>query len=216
MDKVRPLALLFLWRLALNDSVGWYKELKPELGAPDRKILVSQGLISQYKQKREDRPAKNPPALRIELTEKGWQYLGENLTDPVNARTYAGADIFGQFLTHLARFLKNKSLSLADIFLSSPAPVNPEPVDPTPRVKAGLLAFIQEHHREGRAIRLAELRPILADLAREALDSALLRLQKERFLVLSSLGDDPSQVTQADKEAALWVARSPFHLIYLK
>ena len=66
-----------------------------------------------------------------------------------------------------------------------------------------------------KSVRLARLRGELRSVPREALDVALLRMHAEGRIVLFR-DDNTPEVTTADEKAALILADSPRHLLYLK
>jgi len=64
----------------------------------------------------------------------------------------------------------------------------------------------------GERIRLKDVRPRLPMLSKSALDTELLRLQRERLIMLYPL-DNPLEITLADRDAALVIATTPHHKI---
>lgn len=66
----------------------------------------------------------------------------------------------------------------------------------------------------GRRARLSELRPLLEDLSRDALDEALRDLQRAKRLVLYPL-DDPREIAPADEAAAIRMGGQPVHVVYI-
>ncbi|MDR1608636.1 MAG: hypothetical protein LBT38_09555 [Deltaproteobacteria bacterium] len=214
MVALKPLSLLYLWRLATNNSVGWLKDLKPALTPSDRKILLSQGFIEENWAKPDLPKARS--AKQISLTEKGWDYLATNVSAPVNARSYCGSEIFGEFLVHLAKFLHDRSLTLSDIFIagSGPAP-SPDPIDPTRAVKERLDAL-----RQGAVfpllIFLKDFRASLpASLSDDQATKSLLELNDQGYLKLKSLSDDPSAYNQDDEKAAITLNGTIYHVILI-
>ena len=49
--EIKPLELLFLWRLAVGGGGDWLKDIKPDPQSPARKRLEADGLIEQGKRK---------------------------------------------------------------------------------------------------------------------------------------------------------------------
>jgi hypothetical protein len=220
MSDLKPLYLLFLWRLATSGGSVWNKDVLPaSVVGKDRKIIKALGLIEEAHEKDPTKP-KSKALLKIYLTEAGWGYLANHLTDPINTRSPATAIIFGQFLGHLSRFLKSRSLNLAEIFLTAIA--TPTAIESLTLAEAlvvvqeRLEAIRAEKYRPSAGLRLAELRPQLPNVPARLLDQAIIELQKRRYLDLSDLGDDPSQLTELDKNAAIVVAGRQRHLLYLK
>jgi competence protein ComGC len=67
----------------------------------------------------------------------------------------------------------------------------------------------------GSSVRLAELRPHLAEFEREDQDYSLQQLQLDGCIVLMHC-DDPQQKTPKDVEAELDIAGHKRHILYLK
>lgn len=65
----------------------------------------------------------------------------------------------------------------------------------------------------GDRIRLRHVRDWLPMMSRKALDAELMRLQRERMIMIYPL-DNPLDITLADKAAALVIAGEPHHIIY--
>ena len=49
--EIKPLELLFLWRLAVAGGGDWLKDIKPDPESPARKRLQANGVIEQEKRK---------------------------------------------------------------------------------------------------------------------------------------------------------------------
>jgi hypothetical protein len=63
-------------------------------------------------------------------------------------------------------------------------------------------------------VRLSDLRRRLGDVAKEAFDAALLKMQQASQLVLFRL-DNQREITDADREAALNVGGEPRHVLHM-
>jgi len=49
--ELKPIEILFLWRLAVAGGGDWKKDISPDLAAPARTRLESAGLIEKEKRK---------------------------------------------------------------------------------------------------------------------------------------------------------------------
>jgi hypothetical protein len=234
MPTLKPLELIFLWGLATKpESSAWLAEHRPELAYNVRQQLITQGLIESIKEKRQGR-TKSYSAQKIYLTDRGWQFLHEHIEDPVNARTYEGAKLFGRFLLSLSRLLKKNGLSLAEVLgdlavspaqdpaAQDPAAQPPAPQTPADRtddlvtvVKKHLETLTQNNYRPEKGLKISDFRKHCPDLPQDQLDAALIELQSQGYLNLNSLADDPSQLTPEDQKAAVLVAHKPRHLIII-
>ena len=65
--ELKPIEILFLWRLAVAGGGDWKKEIKPDLESPARKRLESAGLIEAEKRKS---PSGRGTPLFISLTDE--------------------------------------------------------------------------------------------------------------------------------------------------
>ena len=80
-----PLEVLFLWSLVGKGGAGLKKELKPELTSKSRENLRKAGFLTVARQKN--------GAFWIELTDKGWVWVANNLDAKVSMRSPAAGAI---------------------------------------------------------------------------------------------------------------------------
>jgi hypothetical protein len=119
-DSLKPLEILSLWNLASLGGSAWNPDFKPILSSPSRNKLASLKLIDVGKLKRE-RPGKKPSlALRLSLTETGWNYLQTTPGAELHCASPQGAVILGRLMASLTKFLANQPFGLATIFLAQP------------------------------------------------------------------------------------------------
>lgn len=213
--EIKPIERLFLWRLAADGGEGWFKEMKPELGAPARRSLESSGLIEQTKRKP---PGGRSNATFITLTDKGWATLGASLDGDLTTRTPAGTEVLRLLLLRLKTFLDHRNLSLGDLFavgtdqVDAPAKSEADG-DVTGRVASAYLAL--SGGEANVRVRLADLRRAVASVPRTDLDRALFDLEANGEASLYRL-DNPNEIGPEDRAAAL---RTPLgeerHIIYL-
>ncbi|HKV42866.1 MAG TPA: hypothetical protein VJX67_26955 [Blastocatellia bacterium] len=81
------------------------------------------------------------------------------------------------------------------------------------RIRRAYLALSSGGYR--RAIRVADLKASIPDVPPQLLDRALLDMQQAEELSLQTM-DDPRQVSQADRDAAVRILGQERHLIYLE
>jgi hypothetical protein len=199
---------LIMWALVARGGEAAQKELVPPLSKPQREALVKLGLLHTRKGPRN--------AMQVELTDRGWGWLATNMTAPLSARSPSGTAVLAGMLARLAAFLAARDLALADFI--RPAPPAPAPraeqpeAAPAERIRAAYLAATGG--QVNRQLRLAELRPALADLGRDALDAALLGMEQAGHAGLLPF-DDPTEIRAEDREAALLVGGRPRHLLWL-
>ena len=112
--EIKPLELLFLWRLAVAGGGDWLKDIKPDPESPARKRLQADGVIEQEKRKP---PSGGRAALFVSLTDKGWGWLGDHLDADLSTRTPAGTAVLHRLLVRLKTFIDQKQLSLGDLLL---------------------------------------------------------------------------------------------------
>jgi hypothetical protein len=204
-----PLQTLFLWRVLVSGGGEFLKTVKPEIDAKDRKALEAAGLITVGKRKASE--AKGVRATTfVTLSEEGWSWAAEHLDAEFSQRSPAVGPVLFAVLRNLKLHLARTHTSLAD-FISPPAAKSEEPASSvrSPGVASVDLARrIRDAYcrvsggRWGVRVRLADLRPTLADAPREALDAALLGMEREGEVVLYPL-DDPREIRPGDESAGL-------------
>ena len=202
---------LFLWRLAVAGGGDWNKGLKPAIDAKTRKKLVADGLIEEESRK----PASGGRgAMYLSLADRGWSWLSGHLDGEMKTRANS-LETFRLLLGRLKLHMDASGLSLAEFLCPSSIPTRmpPEPTDLEGRITEvyGRLSGGRPNVR----VRLAALRPALADVAREHLDSALLAMDIGGRAALYRL-DNPLEIDDADREALLRTpAGDERHVIYL-
>ena len=112
--EIKPLELLFLWRLAVAGGGDWLKDIKPDPESPARKRLQANGVIEQEKRKS---PSGRGTAVFVSLTDKGWGWLGNHLDADLSTRTQAGTEVLHRLLLRLKTFIDQKQISLGDLIL---------------------------------------------------------------------------------------------------
>lgn len=174
---------LILWAiLAAPDGGLMQKDVRPVVTKPDRDALVKAGLVAAGKRGR---------GLWLEATEKGWSWAGENLDAALPERTTAGAVVLQAWLARLKAFLAAENLALADVLAPRAAPLD---------LRAAYLSLTGGRFDE--RVRLAELRAALPGVGRASLDAALTAAHGRDGIYLSA-SDNPPELTDADREAAL-------------
>lgn len=203
-----PIQTLFLWRLLATEGSEFLKKIKPEVDAKERKALESAGLIAVEKRKESDKKGARA-SMFIRLTEQGWDWAATHL-DADFSKTLNAAPVLHAILCKLKSHLERSGMSLADFMC--PPEVNPPKskeagsatsqlaADSAVRVRA---AYCQASGgRWNVRVRLADLRRLLFDVPRDALDTTLLQMEREGSLVLYPL-DDPQEVRPEDESAGL-------------
>ncbi|APW61679.1 hypothetical protein [Paludisphaera borealis] len=209
--EIKPLELLFLWRLAAAGGGDWLKDVKPDPGAPARKRLEASGLIAQVKQKP---PGGRAQALHVSLADEGWAWLGGHLDADLNTKSTAGADVLRLLLARLKTFLDRKNLSLGDFMAPGESAAGPPAID-DPKACVTTAYYALSDGRANARVRLADLRRELAAIPRPVLDGALLDLATSGEASLYRL-DNPAEIRAEDRDAVL---RTPSgeerHIVYL-
>ncbi len=220
-----PKQALLLWCLLGRHGSALQSEVVPKVDAVDRKALVAGRLLIVEKQGR---------AIRLTVTDGGWDWAGQHLRDPLPTNFRVLQD----WLERIDRHLAMSGETLADLIGSPMPPVEPAAVQPkrrraakakapspaTPRkfTAKQLRARIETAYvaltdgQKARAVRLSARRAHLAELARAtgaAGRGAI--LAGDPTARLSQLSD-PKSLTAAEREAAYSPAGEPFHLIWIQ
>lgn len=212
---------LIIWALLAKENASAFQdELKPEPSKADREALEEAGLITSQKARR----GRGYP-IRIEVTDKGWAWAGENLGHALPKKCDAGAEILHGWLVKLEAFLSARGFALADVLGSQPtvpASANGHAGETSlqmlsvplrDRIRAAYLDATGNRFNT-RAL-LKDIRARLADVKRSALDEALTTMQREDAAVLYPL-DNRAEITDADRAAAISFAGEPRHILWIE
>jgi hypothetical protein len=194
-----PKQVLILWYLIGKGGGAWRGEIRPEPRGKDRKALEKAKLTTSEKRGR---------SIWIEVTDTGWAWANDHLGAPLPTRTQSAGLILQTWLTHLQSFLRRQGLALADVIAVPPVP----PIALEDRIRKVYLDATGGVWNQ--RVRLSELRRRLADVAKEPLDAALLKMQQASKLVLFRF-DNQREITDADREAALLVGGEPRHVLHM-
>jgi DNA-binding PadR family transcriptional regulator len=195
--EIKPLELLFLWRLAVAGGGDWLKDIKPDPESPARKRLQADGVIEQEKRK----PSSGGrAALFVSLTDKGWGWLGDHLDADLSTRTQAGTAVLHRLLVRLKTFIDQKQLSLGDLLLPGTAKSEGDEGDMEDRVARAYLSLSKGQMNV--RVRIADLRHLLDSIPRPKLDQALLDMASSGKASLYRL-DNPAEIQAEDRDAVL-------------
>ncbi len=206
MNNYRPdeLQTLFLWALLFNHGgEGWLGDIKPALKSPSvrrRKELEENGLITV--EKRQNR-------LFVTLTEAGWSWANGHLDSPVSKRATTSGLVLENVLRRVKAYLLSKGGSLAEL-MTSRDDLQPEG-NIAERLRNSYLA-LSDGELNVR-VRLADLRDRHPEIAAEKMERTLRELQTTSELVLYPL-DNPMEITERDREAAIEIAGEPAYIVY--
>jgi len=196
---------LVLWALLANGGEAFGNEIKPAVDKAEREALLAAGLISVEKRKR---------AYWIVVTDRGWRWAEDHLSDTLPDRSYAGTFILAGWLKHLQAFMHASKTPLAEILVprSTDSGKQTDKGSLAERIRAAYLSITGGSFNK-RAL-LADIRKSLSDVSRDALDDALVRMQRQGDLTLMQLDNRPD-ITQADREAAIQIGQEPRHILWI-
>jgi DNA-binding PadR family transcriptional regulator len=208
--EIKPLELLFLWRLAVAGGGDWLKDIQPDPESPARKRLQADGVIEQEKRKRS---SGGRAALFVSLTDKGWGWLGDHLDADLSTRSPAGTAVLHRLLVRLKTFIDQKELSLGDLLLPGTAKSEDDEEDMEDRVSRGYLSLSKG--QMNLRVRIADLRHLLDSIPRPKLDQALLDMASSGKASLYRL-DNPAEIQAEDRDAVLLTpSGEERHIVYL-
>ena len=192
-----PRQTLYMLRLVFGPAEPRLKDLLPPLEPVAlREELESQGLIRLDKRGRHQ---------HVVITDKGWQWTQAHLSSPISTVGALPGRVLSDLLPRLQKFLERHGHALAELF-------DPGAIAPIQQLRDALLTLSQG--RTQQRLTLAQLRAALPQLTREALDEALLDLQRDGSIALYH--EDNPALRSADVDvAAVQLAGSRYHLIYL-
>ena len=194
---------LVLWALLANGGEGFGNELKPEVKRAEREALQEAGLISVEKRKR---------AHWLSVTDRGWHWAQDHLSDKLPERSYAGTFILAGWLKHLQTFMRVSSTPLAEILVPKKNIGTPDYDFLFEQIRTAYLAVTGGIFNK-RAL-LAEIRRRLPNVGRDALDDALELMQRQGHVTLMQLDNRPD-ITAADEAAAIHIGQEPRHILWI-
>jgi hypothetical protein len=224
-----PPQALILWRLLGRQGTALNSEITPK--KPERDALVKAGLIAVEKEGR---------SSRLTVTDKGWNWAGEHLRDPLPPTMRVLQD----WLTRLHHHLEGTGGTLADFIGPAPERVAPSPkprpapkpkdraekasskeAGPTPKAAQPapdrLRARIEKAYlacpegRKATPVRLSALRAELADIDRATVDAGLAAILRGDETIRLTRISDPKALDAAERAAAFAPAGEPFHEIWI-
>lgn len=178
---LKPIEILFLWRLAVSGGGDWKKDIKPDLEAPARGRLESAGLIEKEKRKS---PSGRGTPMFISLTDEGWRWLSDHLDAELNTTSSAGNGVLQRLLGRIGRYLEKAGVSLGDLMLSTGEPMAGGPVSLEDQITRAYGEI-----SDGKAnvrVRLSDLRAALPSVPERKLDEVLLGMESDGKASLGS------------------------------
>jgi hypothetical protein len=194
---------LVLWALLANGGEGFAKELKPAVDKVERDGLLKAGLIAVEKRKR--------GAYWLSVTDRGWRWAEDHLSDKLPDRSYAGTFILTAWLKHLQTFMRVSNTPLADILVPRKNTVT-DYGDLRERIRTAYLA-VTGGMLNKRAL-LSDVRKHLPNVDRATLDNTLELMQRDGDVTLMQLDNRPD-ITPADEEAAIRIGQEARHILWI-
>jgi len=208
--QLKPIEILFLWRLAVAGGGDWKKEIKPDLESPARKRLESAGLIEA--EKRKSSSGRGTP-LFISLTDNGWGWLADNLDCDLNTTSSAGNGVLQRLFARLKDYIDRSQITLGELMLPVDTSGREGMANLEDQVVRAYLAVSNE--QTNVRVRLYDLRRALSTVSKSKLDETLLSMASNGKASLYRL-DNPAEIRPEDREAVL---RTPSgeerHIVYL-
>jgi hypothetical protein len=195
---------LVLWALLANGGESFGKELKPEVDKLEREGLLKAGLIAVEKRKR--------GAYWLSVTDRGWRWAEDHLSDKLPDRSYAGTFILTAWLKHLQTFMRVSNTPLADILVPRKNTIASDYDDLSERIRTAYLAVTGGMFNK-RAL-LSDVRKRLPNVDRATLDNALEVMQRDGDATLMQLDNRPD-ITPADEEAAIRIGQEARHILWI-
>jgi hypothetical protein len=224
--SLTPQQTMLLWTLLAEGGEAWQQDIKPPVDAKVRAALQQARLVETRTQKN----ARNKRALLISVTDSGWAFANEHLAAPLPDKVQGAAPVLQKWLTRLQGFMRQRGVTLADIFAPLPGPPLPGPQLPGPPV-SGLsnhdaaetaLDTLPDRIRQAylrasggvfsQRVHLHALRGMLQDVDRKTLDDTLVEMMRHHELMLYGL-DYRAGITADDQLAAVTVGGDSKHVL---
>ncbi len=209
IDAAARSQALAMWALLGEGGEAFGGKLTPEIDKKQREALQEAGLIEVEKKKN--------GAYWLAISDKGWEWAEQHMTDPLPLRSQSGAIVLQAWLKRVQKFLHSRDLRLYQLFAAGETVLKSSP-DPSPE-----FAEIREHIRAAyikaaggfdRRLLLRDLRLKLTGIDRHLVDSALLRMMREGEVSLMQLDYRPD-VTDEDRAASVQIGTEPRHIIWI-
>jgi hypothetical protein len=205
-DTLSKTQRLVIFKLLFTKEQPLQSKVRPELKPKERNELVELGLLQL-----EVRPR---GARALVLTDRAWEWAADNLETDLMVSKYATEALEG-VLRQLSKFLAAKSLALADLFRTHETRDNGG-TDENSLARRIRLAYLSlSGNQFVRAVRIADLKAALPDIASATIDESLREMQ-QRDEVSLQIMEDPRQLSSADHAAAVRILDEERHLIYLE
>jgi hypothetical protein len=149
-------------------------------------------------------------AFAHELTDLGWARCREELSAPCPPRAGTAGGALYALLNGLHRYAGRTGLNLASIF----GRADPE-AEPTAVEAAVRAAYARTPQLAGGGVSLAQLRPLLSDLPRHAVDDALVRMGRQPRVSLLP-NENRKGLTEADRAAAVQIGPTAYHYLLIE
>jgi hypothetical protein len=195
---------LVLWALLANGGEGFAKELKPVVDKGEREGLLKAGLIAVEKRRR--------GAYWLSVTDRGWRWAEDHLSDKLPDRSYAGTFILAAWLKHLQTFMHVSNTPLADILVPRKITITTNHGDLREHIRTAYLAVTGGMFNK-RAL-LADVRKHLTNVDRATLDNTLKLMQRDGDASLMQL-DNRADITPADEEGAIRIGEEARHILWI-
>ena len=208
---------LLLWSLLFkHEGTALLKDIKPKLqkakgltGSQRREQLVEAGLIDKEK------IGKRPTILT--LTDSGWAWAQKNMVSELSSKSPASGPVLQALLTRLGTFMEHNEISLAELFIEQTQEDSPPQKNQEIDLKTRIRDYWQKitGGRRDLQVRLTGLREELKDIDQQLLDSTITDMHSTGQLILSPL-EDPRDVTNIDKKAAISIAGEANHVFFME
>lgn len=173
-----------------------------------RNVLNREGLIISHKDGR---------GFSHELTDKGWAWVAQEMSQPMPPRSGPGSGALYALLHAMGVLLKTRNMTLADMFdVSKPTPIKISDSGIQASLEDNIRSAYRNLQKRPREwVSLTELRHHLGGASRTQVDSALLAMLNSKNIMLT-LNEDRKSLTSDDKKAAIRIGGTDMHFICME
>jgi hypothetical protein len=203
---------LFLWDLVSRGGAAFFTDLRAHFNSSvSLDNLKKLGFIDELQEKRvRGGVTWGSKLLKIYLTDRGWEFLEENMSAPLTNVGSTVGFILARLLAKLSYFMGEGQHSLDQVF-GTPPPAEPE--EPTPEFLLWRLQNLRpKHYMKSGNVRLCVLRQALPEYPKAQLDALLLELHDMGRVALHPFGS-PALVTFDDQKAEILVDGDARHYL---
>ena len=220
-----PLQVLLLWKMIFSDYAPTFSDMKPNIGKSRRVQLKDAGLIDYVIKKKTNGRKVN----HVVLTDNALDWAVQNLDAKVSDKSSQSGPVLQSVLAKLDVYLRNQNIPLYEILsptgkgnnftelsdgsILSHTVKTVTSLDIAHKIRN---AYFKVTGGQTRIrVKLIEIRQLLTEIPRKAIDESLHESKIEEKILLFPL-ENPQEISKEDESAALFDSGRINHIIIIE